>query len=379
MHVSWVLHLRHQDVEKQIKERMASTSVDVSDGGAEATSARSAAARRLCAHAHATVEGVAPTQVGARSTRQNDLFSRAVSTSQHQIYRHRAIRVARYLLRATSCSAFAIILAYSPPFMLSHMGASLQTKISKALLPMISASLESVPTRYPAHVIGDVRYLESAERRLSEGVRVDRARSVVASNRSAMDAFELDGIGAKLAFARQALSKAEARRDEAQNEVKDLRQQAADRASGIFVKLLNTLNQPLLACVAGLAGAWGVLGPPTFTTAFHSLAGSLVGGIFAGGSVCFFYADEGDAVVDGMFAIVAGNGCTIGWLLWVIFFLLGTVRWAKSFDCALYACVDEVHMIDNRVIMGAPLLSTGVGTIAERCSAQEKTASLLRV
>jgi len=167
---------------------------------------------------------------------------------------------------------------------------------------------------------------------------------------------ELRQVQAGLAEAGQ--QEREARRREAaarRRQERALKARERRRSAVAAWGLLQRLPcQWLIALVAGLSGAVGVLGPLAAYRGFLAVAGSTTGGLLLASSVSYFaaaahdrlgpHATDEPCLWDVAQCLLNGSGFTSGYMLWVTLLALGMLRWFKGFECALYAVVDEVHM-----------------------------------
>merc|ERR1712217_274885 len=85
------------------------------------------------------------------------------------------------------------------------------------------------------------------------------------------------------------------------------------------------------------------------------MGGSAVGGLMVGGCFCFFVgvaSECGSTWLDAVQSLLEGNGLMIGYCMWAVMLALGIIRWLVGFNCALYACVDEVQLDSSGNLCG---------------------------
>ncbi|CAK0835543.1 unnamed protein product [Prorocentrum cordatum] len=154
-----------------------------------------------------------------------------------------------------------------------------------------------------------------------------------------------------------------------------------------FLDWLGSLPfQGALALAAGTAGMLAVVGPSSFARLFLALWGSTVAALLAGAAFALLVdrtAGGGNlgSFTDAVVTLVQGGegrgSDLVGCLVWLVLTVLGIVRWATSFECALYALLDEVKMdadgtllIDDRDNLRLPLVDSAHKEVANGRSAR---------
>lgn len=126
---------------------------------------------------------------------------------------------------------------------------------------------------------------------------------------------------------------------------------------GAIAESLDNLPQWAVALVAGPLGVYMILGPHVVFQGSAACAGSIVGGLFIAGTIDFVqlnfrkvdgvHSRHEHSIVDAICNLVGGRGVWMVYVLWFAFFGLGMWRYINGFEIALYAVVDEVHMIKS--------------------------------
>jgi len=178
----------------------------------------------------------------------------------------------------------------------------------------------------------------------NETLRIERALSALAKADSSLRVEESEAEHLRADVA-NASAKVDTVRQEAARAGARLAglQHADDRKVGpVAVWIAELPHQQGIALILGIVGFLSVLGPSEFTQGLLAILGSCVGAAMVAGCVSSFH--EGLPWYSSTRLLLAGSGHVLGYCVWAVLAALGILRWLLGFNCALYACVDEVEL-----------------------------------
>jgi len=178
----------------------------------------------------------------------------------------------------------------------------------------------------------------------NESLRIAEAEAATAEANATLQEEEQEVASTReqLAAAKARARKAREDAADAKARLRELERSDKEQVGPVGVWLTELPHQQTIAIVVGIMGLLSVLGPSTYTRAFLAITGSAVGGLMVGGCFSFFFS--GQSWLNSVRHLLDGTGGLVGYLAWAIMLSLGIVRWLVGFNCALYACVDEVEI-----------------------------------
>lgn len=110
--------------------------------------------------------------------------------------------------------------------------------------------------------------------------------------------------------------------------------------------------QWLLSGVIASLGVMGPFGPSSYSNFFQALTGSALGGLAFSSAFAFCSAQVSISLSQQVASLLEGSGPPSSYLLWAMLLFLGLLRWYAGFECALFACVDEVRVNESGAVVG---------------------------
>jgi len=217
---------------------------------------------------------------------------------------------------------------------------------SPSTLSATTSAEDSNQTEEEQQLRTKVSHLQQELRHEQTRVAAAKRRYKNATNTLKRLDLQLEAVHSELVNAshQTALAKKEAANAEA--ELEALRNRTHHQPGPVLVWFRDLPYQRVLAVTIGLIGLLTIVGPSSFTRPSLAIAASIVGGLMLGGCVDYFVKDMEEGV--SWFAcvndLVEGNGLFSGYMAWLVLLALGIVRYLGSFECSLWASVDEVNV-----------------------------------
>lgn len=205
------------------------------------------------------------------------------------------------------------------------------TVLAALLLALASSAEPSGPSAEEESL--DQRLSELRDRRVSAEAAAHSAEAAVAEQ-----AAKAKNLSSQLSASKDELSQLAADLQETRRRTQDLEESLKSKKADVVEAWVDSLpHQKVLTVVAGVLGAFSIVGPSSYTRPFLAFVGSAVGGLMIVSSACVAWSDFAGHTqdilwLDAALQLLGGKGSKPSYVAWAVAVLIGALRFCLEVD-----------------------------------------------